>query len=108
MSADLVDPFATHEPREHLKTSDMRKDINARIALSSQNDPPLCPQLVRKTLDELAQAAEGSDPALDATPVEVWARWLLEQLHHRAVTGIPYDEAAEPAWSLDSERRMPR
>lgn len=97
MSAELVDPFATPDP-ERLKAIDMRADINARIAPSSQNDPPLLPQLVQKTLEELVVRAEG-DP---------WARWLLEELHHRAVTGIPYDEPQEPAWSLDSERGGPR
>lgn len=102
MSAELVDPFAT--PRERLKTSDMRADINGRIAVSTQNDPPLCPQLVQKTLEELARAAD------DSAIVELaaWARWLLEELHHRAVSGVPYDEPREPAWAFDSERRLPR
>jgi hypothetical protein len=100
MSAELVDPFAT----QRLKVADMREDINARIAVSQQNDPPLCPQLVQKTLTELARAAE--EPVQDA--LTLWARWLLEQLHHRAVDGIPYGEPAEPDWSLDSEeRRIP-
>lgn len=101
MSAELVDPFAP--TRDRLKTSDMRADIDGRIALSSQNDPPLCPQLVQKTLAELALAAE--DP--NQVGASVFARWLLEQLHHRAVDGIPYGEPQEPAFSLDPDPRVP-
>lgn len=97
MSAELVDPFAV--PAEQLKAADMCVDITSRIATSQQNDPPLLPQLVQKTLEELLARAEG-DP---------WARWLLEELHHRAVTRVPFGEPAEPAWSLDSEERhVPR
>lgn len=104
MSTELVDPFAT-PPRERLKAIDIRADINARIAISSQNDPPLCPQLVQKTLAELARAVD--DPVQDA--LSLWARWLLEQLHHRAVTGVEFGEQTEPAWSLDpQEREVPR
>lgn len=99
MSAELVDPFAPI--RAQLKASDMREDISARIALSQQNDPPLCPQLVQKALDEIARAAD--EPTQDA--LTLWARWLLEQLHHRAVDGIPFGEPAEPDWSLDAEPR---
>lgn len=102
MSAELVDPFATPTP-ERLKTSDMRADINARIALSSQNDPPLLPQLLQKTLEALDEATDDESVALAS-----WARWLLEQLHHRAVSGVPWGEVEEPAWSLDSERWLPR
>lgn len=99
MSAELVDPFATPTP-ERLKTVDMRADINARIALSSQNDPPLLPQLLQKTLAALDEATDDESVALAS-----WARWLLEQLHHRAASGVPYDEPAEPAWSLDPDPR---
>lgn len=98
MSAELVDPFATPDPKR-LKAIDMRADINARITVYQQNDPPLLPQLIQKTLEELLVRADG-DP---------WARWLLEELHHRAVSGVPYDEPAETAWSLDPEpRHLPR
>ena len=107
MSAELVDPWADPPP-ERLKTADMRKDINGRIAISSQNDPALCPQLVQKTLRALQQAAD-DEGALSVCELSVWARWLLEQLHHRAVTGVEYDEPQEPAWSLDpQEREVPR
>ena len=99
MSAELVDPWADPPP-ERLKTADMRKDINGRIAISSQNDPALCPQLVQKTLHELDAATDDESEALRG-----WARWLLEQLHHRAVSGIEYDEPQEPAWSLDPQER---
>lgn len=95
MSAELVDPFATPDP-ERLKAIDMRADINGRIALSSQNDPPLLPQLLQKTLEALDEATDDESVALAG-----WARWLMEELHHRAVSGVPWGEAEEPAWAFD-------
>lgn len=104
MSAELVDPFATHEP-ERLKPEDMCEDINARLLRSQYDDRTLYPQLLAKTLHELRRAAEGDD----LRDGDLWARWLLEQLHHRAVTGVEFGEQeAEPAWSLDCERGGPR
>lgn len=99
MSAELADP-------QRISTADLRADITGRIAVSSQNDPPLCPQLVQKTLAELAKEADSALPVWSAS---AFARWLLEELHHRAVDGIPYGEPQEPAWSLDpSPRHIPR
>ena len=98
MSAELVDPFATHEP-ERLKPEDMCEDITARLLRSQYDDRTLYPQLLAKTLTELQRRAAW-DP---------WAYALLEQLHHRAVTGVEFGEQeAEPAWSLDGERGGPR
>ena len=102
MSAELVDPFAT-PPRERLKTADMCDDITARLLNSEQVDPPLFPQLVQKTLRELRRAADDGTP--DA--LAAWARWLLEQLHHRAISGVSYNEPSEPDWSLDPDPRVP-
>jgi hypothetical protein len=100
MSAELVDPFATHEP-ERLKASDMCEDITARLQRSQYDDRTLYPQLMQYTLRSLSRAAaDGSGQHAD------WARWLLEQLHHRAVTGVEFGEQeAEPAWSLDTSAR---
>ena len=103
MSAELVDPFAT-PPRERFKTADMCEDITARLLNSEQNDPPLYPELVQRCLGELKRAA---DDAVDVALAR-WARWVLEQLHHRAVSGVSYDEPTEPDWSLDSGRTSPR
>ena len=101
MNAELVDPFATPE---RLKTADMCEDITARLQRAQYDDAPLYPQLMQKVLHELRRAADGvARPDLD-----LWARALLEQLHHRAVTGVQWDEPQEPTWSLDSERRLPR
>lgn len=104
MSAELVDPFATLEP-ERLKPEDMCEDITARLQRSQYDDRTLYPQLLAKTLHELRRAADGvARPDLD-----LWARALLEQLHHRAVTGVEFGEQeAEPAWSLDGPRGGPR
>lgn len=101
--AELADPFAT-PPRERFKIADMCDDITARLLNSEQDDPPLYPELVQRCLGELKRAADDAvDPALTR-----WARWLLEQLHHRAVSGVSYGEPSEQDWSLDSERRGPR
>jgi hypothetical protein len=95
---------ATHEP-ERLKPEDMCEDITARLQRSQYDDRTLYPQLLAKTLHELQRAATAEH--IDA--VYVWSRWLLEQLHHRAVTGVEFaEQEAEPAWSLDSERGGPR
>lgn len=103
MSTELVDPFAP-PPRERFKTADMCKEITDRLLASEQDDPPLFPQLVQKTLRELRRAADDEMQwALSA-----WARRLLEQLHHRAVSGIPYGELSEPDWSLDPDREERR
>ena len=99
--AELVDPFAP-SPRERFKTADMCQAITARLLNSEQDDPPLYPELVQRCLGELKRAADDAvDPALAR-----WARWLLERLHHRAVSGVPYGEPAEPDWSLDPEPRL--
>ena len=103
MSAELVAPFAP-PPRDRFKTADMCEDITARLLNSEQDDAPLYPELVQRCLGELKRAADDAvDPALTR-----WARWLLEQLHHRAMSGVSYGESAEPDWSLDSERTVPR
>lgn len=107
MSAELVDPFATpHEPRIRDRGSavDLHADINVHLALSYVNDPPLCAELVQKALRELACVADGEPQ----DGLARWAQWLMEELHRRAVGGIPYGEPQEPDWSLDPERRLPR
>jgi inhibitor of KinA sporulation pathway (predicted exonuclease) len=101
VSAELVDPFATPPP-DRLKTADMCEDITARLQRAQYDDAPLYPQLMQHVLRELARE---SDPRKQHSR---WARALLEQLHHRAVTGVQWDEPQEPDWSLDSERRLPR
>ena len=103
MSAELVDPFAT-PPRERFKTADMCDDVTARLLNSEQDDPPLYPELAQRCLGELKRAA---DDAVDVALAR-WARWLLEQLHHRAVSGVSYGEPSEPDWSLDPDQEERR
>lgn len=100
MTADpWLTPTLTHE---RLKVADMRSDINARLTYSQYDDPTLYPQLVAKTLHELSGAAEGEPQ----DGIAIFARTLMELLHHRAVSGVSYgDEPCEPAWSLDPEER---
>ena len=100
---DPWDPIPEPAP-DRLKTADMCEDITARLQRAQYDDAPLYPQLMQKALFELKRAADDETHG----PFSAWARWLLEQLHHRAVSGVSYDEPQEPAWSLDSERRLPR
>ncbi len=100
------DPWDPIPPatRERFKTADMCEDITARLQNSEQEDPPLYPELVQKTLQELKRTAD--DELQDA--LAIWARWLLEQLHHRAVSGVSFGEPSEPDWSLDPDREVRR
>lgn len=103
MTADLVDPWDLPAPviqQLSLDTVDtMIGNIHADVARSEHNDPPLQAQLLSRTLTELRTATQGVDE------VAVWAGHLLSALWHRSQCGVPDDEPAEPAWSLDSEER---
>lgn len=103
MSAELVDPFAT-PPKpawSDQALDEMAEDVRRWIIWTRREDPAeLARDIVRKVLHELRQA-----------PDQVWAGGVLEQLWHRAGSGVPYswdDEPREPDWSLDPERRLPR
>ena len=82
---------------ERLKPEDMCEDITARLLRSQAEDRTLYPQLLAKTLTELQRRARGDE----------WARSLLEQLHHRAVSGVEYGEPREPRFmeTLDELER---
>lgn len=88
MSADLVDPFARPEPVHYqVNAYDMCDQITYKVRTSQDNDRELMPQLIQRTLQRLRQAAD------DGTPeVAGFARWVLEDLWHRAETGVPYGE----------------
>lgn len=102
VSAELVDPFATpqHEP---LLTPDEWIAIRDEIHDRPWDDPSRFPELIVEALKTLGEIglSNTADPARTATQ-------CLRRLAYRAHTGVPYSEPREPAWSLDSERRLPR
>ena len=90
----------------------VRADIQAAIARSGQNDPPLLPQLLNRCLDVIAGFATGEPECVcyprgwtpDATfaidcPVDgdgiEWAAELLRDMQIRAVSGIPWGEPVD-------------
>ena len=83
-------------------------DIRSRVA-SWRNgelvDPPLQSELLAKALTKLGDAAAGQH--LWAADVALFAEEVLEELHHRAVSGIPFGEPDERPYeyTLDAEER---
>lgn len=100
MTAEWIDPFEPVIQQLSLDTVDtMIGNIHADVARSEQNDPPLQAHLLSATLADLRAATQGTDA------VAVWAGHLLSALWHRSQSGVPSDEPAEPAWSLDPDPR---
>ena len=98
MSAELVDPFATHEPN---LTPDEWVDIRNTIREYTFGDPSLLPDCLVEAVKVLGEIGTSStpDPARTATQ-------CLRRLAYRAKTGVPLNEPQEPAWSLDSEQGL--
>lgn len=103
MSAEHVDPFApTHEP---LLTMPEYEDIRAEVNDSPWNDPTRYQECLQVAMDVLRTIA----CATVSTPPEVTATQGLRSICGRAVSGVPFNEPAEPDWSLDpSPRVLPR
>ena len=100
MSAELVDPFATHEPD---LTAEEWQDIREEIWSRPWDDPARFPDLLVEAVKVLGEVGLGGDPFSRRT-----ATHCLRAMAYRAKTGVPFNEPQEPAWSLDSERRLPR
>jgi hypothetical protein len=96
MSAELVDPFATHEPN---LTPDEWVAIRDEIQDSPWNDPARLPDCLTEALKTLGEIGTGNsvNPARDASQ-------CLRRLAYRAKTGVPFNEPSEPDWSVDSGR----
>lgn len=103
MSAELVDPFATtHEP---LLTVEEYAAIKADVYDSPWLDPTRFQECLGVAMDALRTIA----CVTVSTPPEVTATQALRRIVQRSVSGVPFAEPAEPAWSLDSEERhVPR
>ena len=103
MSAELVDPFApSHEP---LLTMEEYTAIQADLHDSVWLDPTRYNECLQVAMEALRTIA----CVTVSTPPEVTATQALRRIVQRAVSGVPFGEPCEPAWSLDpQERHIPR
>lgn len=90
----------TPETFEHI-----RDDINTRIVESRYDDPQLLPDLLSFAMASLSLMATRQITHIGDSAG--WASSVLLGMQSRAVSGIPYGEPEEPAWSLDAERPRP-
>ena len=98
MSAELVDPFATHEPGI---TPDEWVAIRDEVQATPWLDPARFPELVTEALKVLGDLGLSGDPQTRRTATQCLRRML-----YRATTGgWPGEREAEPADSLDPEDR---
>lgn len=100
MSAELVDPFATHEPD---LTPQEWADIRDEIWDQPWSDTGLFPDCLYEAVKTLGAIGLSDDLASARVATQ-----CLRAMAYRAKTGVPFREPQEPAWSLDSERRLPR
>lgn len=99
MSAELVDPFAPiHQP---LLTHEEYAAIQADV----EDSPWLDPTRFQECLDVAMDALRTIACVTVSTPPEVTATQALRRIVQRAVSGVPFGEPCEPAWSLDPEER---
>lgn len=90
MSAELVDPFATHEPN---LTPEEWQAIRDEVYDRHWGDGQLRPDIITETLRTLGEIGMGNsaNPARDATQ-------CLRRVAHRAESGVPYGEPEEPVF----------
>lgn len=101
VSAELVDPFAPiHEPT---LTMDEYEAIQAEVKDSPWLDPTRYQECLQVAMDALRDIACGvGDPYMPT----VAATQALRRIVQRAVSGEPFREPQEPAWSLDPDPRV--
>lgn len=100
MSAELVDPFAHHEPD---LTPEEWVAIRDEIWDHPWDDPSRFPDLLVEAVKVLGEVGMGGDPFSRRIATQ-----CLRRLNYRAKTGVPLNEPEPAAWELDSERRLPR
>jgi hypothetical protein len=100
VSAELVDPFATHEPA---LTPEEWQDIRDEVSEAPWLDPARFPELVTEALKVLGDLGLSGDPFTRRTATQA-----LRRMAYRAKTGAFPNEPREPAWSLDAEREVKR
>lgn len=96
MSAELVDPFATHEPN---LTPDEWVAIRNEIRERTFGDPSLLPDCLVEAVKVLGEIGTSTspNPARDATQ-------CLRRMVRRALNG-PYGEPQEPAFPRCTSER---
>ena len=100
MTADPWDaPTITHEPT---LTMDEFEAIQAEVKDGPWTDPTRHAECLQVAMEALRDIACGvGDPY---TPT-VAATQALRRIVQRAVSGVPFNEPCEPAWSLDPQER---
>lgn len=91
-------PQSIHQP---LLTMDEYATIKADVYDSPWTDPQRFPECLGVAMDALRTIA----CVTVSTPPEVTATQALRRIVQRSVSGVPFGEPAEPAWSLDPEER---
>ena len=99
MSAELVDPFATHEP---LLTPEEWQAIRDEVFDAPWNDPSKVPDCLKEALKTLGEIGTSTspNPARDATQ-------CLRRMVRRAVSGVPYGEVVDD-WPDNRESLIDR
>lgn len=101
MTADPWDlPTLTHQP---LLQPGEYEAIQTDVNDSPWHDPTRFQECLQVAMDALRDIA-----CVTVETPEVTATQALRRIVQRAVSGVPFGEPQEPAWSLDSERRLPR
>lgn len=67
------------------------------------DDAARFPDLLREAVKALGEVGMGGDPFSRRIATQ-----CLRGMLYRAKSGVPYHELVEPAWSLDTERFLPR
>lgn len=102
MSAELVDPFTTREPN---LTREEWEDIREEMWDGHWDDHALFVECLKEAMKALRDIACGVGQPYEPSRA---ATQCLRAMAYRAKTGVPFGEPVEPAWSMDSERRLPR
>lgn len=104
MSADVM-PAGWGQQHEPLLTMEEFEAIQADVNDSPWSDPTRHQECLKLAIDALRTIA----CATVSTPPEVTATQALRHIVQRAVSGVPFNEPQEPAWSLDPDpRHIPR
>lgn len=103
-----IDPWADgpleSEPAEQPDlTPEEWLDIREEIWVGKLDDHALFPDCLVQAVQTLGDLGMSGDPQTRRTAAQ-----CLRAMAYRAKTGVPFNEPVEPAWSMDSERTVPR
>lgn len=102
-----IDPWADG-PLEQEPPADPDLTPDEWVAIRDEiretwGDPMLIPDCLTEAMKVLGDIGLQGDPFSRRAATQ-----CLRSMAYRAKTGVPYAEPQEPAWSLDSERGLPR